>query len=152
WPSESAGPSDAAALVRHAQSLRDVGDFAGAERCLAQAQAVTGADLSVLVLREDLRIRHSQQRLEGAKRGTESDLDHRAQRLLERMTDEHKRLEIEIFNARAERLPAEAAVRVELARRLKIARNFSGAVQRLEEVLRLRPGDAEAFLELGECW
>src|SRR5262249_46842287 len=50
------------------------------------------------------------------------------------------------------RLPAEAAVRIELARRLKIARNFSGAVQRLEEVLRLRPGDAEAFLELGECW
>src|SRR5262245_34359822 len=115
WPSESAGPSDAAALVRHAQSLRDVGDFAGAERCLAQAQAVTGADLSVLVLREDLRIRHSQQRLEVAKRRTASDLDHRAQRLLERMTDEHKRLEIEIFNARAERLPAEAAVRIELA-------------------------------------
>jgi tetratricopeptide (TPR) repeat protein len=151
-PSELEGLSDSTALVRHAQSLRDAGDFAAAERYLAQAQAASGANLSVLVLREDLRIRHSEQRLEVAKRRAASDADAKAQRLVERMMDEHKRLEIEIFNARAERLPAEATVRIELARRLKDAVNFSGAIQRLEEALRLRPDDAAAFLELGECW
>jgi tetratricopeptide (TPR) repeat protein len=140
------------ALVQRGQALQDAGNFAAAEKCLAEAQSASGANLSVLMLREELRIRRSERRLNIAKRRAANDPDPRARRLVERMLDEHDRLEIEIFNARAERLPAEATVRIELARRLKNAGNFSGAIQRLEEALRLRPGDPAALVELGECW
>src|SRR5262245_21873825 len=143
---------DGVTLARRAQSLQEVGDFAAAEAYLAEAQAASGGDLNILALREELRIRRSEQRLEVAKRRAASDPNPRAQRLMGRMIDEHERLEIEIFNARAERLPADATVRIELARRLKQSGNFSGAVQRLDEALRLRPDDPAALLELGECW
>jgi tetratricopeptide (TPR) repeat protein len=143
---------DTAALVRRAQLLQEAGDFATAEKLLAQAQAAAGGDLGLLVLREELRMRHSEQRLEIAKRRAASDSHSKAWQLVERLENEQKRSEIEILNARAERLPGDALVRVELARRLKRAGNYSGAIQRLEEALRLQPDDATALVELGECW
>src|SRR4029078_5006861 len=112
----------------------------------------SGGDLAVLGLREELRMRQSEQRVAIARRRAASDKHAKAQRLVQRLVDEHNRLEIEILNARAERWPGDALVRVELARRLKGAGNFSGAVQRLEEALRLVPDDRAALIELGECW
>jgi len=149
---EEASWSDAGALMHQAQLLQDAGDFATAEKFLAQAQAASGADMSVLVLREDLRIRHSEQRLGIARRRAANDSHPRAQQLVPRLADEHNRMEIEILNARAERSPGDALVRIELAQRLRQAGNFSGAIQKLEEVLRLKPDEPSALLELGECW
>ncbi len=106
----------------------------------------------MLALREELRMRHSEQRLEIAKRRAASDSHLKAQQLVQRLANEHNRLEIEILNARAERLPADAGVRIDLARRLKQAGNYSGAIQRLDEALRRKPDEAAALLELGECW
>jgi tetratricopeptide (TPR) repeat protein len=144
--------SDAAALVRQAQVLQDAGDYVAAEECLARAQAASGGDLNVLILRENLRTGHSQQRLGIARRRAASDPHPRAQQLVQRLAAEHNRLESEILNARAERLPGDWTVRIELARRLKQAGNFSGAIQRLEEALRQKPDEPAALLELGECW
>ncbi|MBW8886043.1 MAG: hypothetical protein JF612_14995 [Planctomycetia bacterium] len=101
---------DTAALVRRAQLLQEAGDFATAEKLLAQAQAAAGGDLGLLVLREELRMRHSEQRLEIAKRRAASDSHSKAWQLVERLENEQKRSEIEILNARAERLPGDALV------------------------------------------
>jgi tetratricopeptide (TPR) repeat protein len=143
---------DADALLERARRSQDAGDFAAAEACLAKAQSALGGDLSVLAMREDLRIRHAEQRVQIARRRAVSDQHPKAQRLVQRLADEQTRLEIEILNARAERLPGDAGIRIDLARRLKQAGNFSGAVQRLEEALRLKPDEPAALVELGECW
>jgi len=140
------------ALIQQARSLQDAGDFAAAEQCLAQAQAASGADLDLIQLREDLRLAQSEHRLMIARRRATSDPHPKAQALVGRLADEHNRVEIEILNMQVERLPGMAEPRVELARRLKRAGNFSGAMQRLDEALRLRPDDPTILIVLGECW
>ena len=69
-----------------------------------------------------------------------------------RLESEYNRLEIDILNLRCERLPGDLRQRVELARRLKKAGNYSGAIQRLDEARRDPALAAEVLLELGECW
>ncbi len=145
-------PSDAEGLLERARLLLDAGEFLAAEACLAKAQAALGGDLNVLMQREELRILHSAQRVQIAKDRASHDPHPKAQRLVERFANEQNRLETEILNARVERLPANVGIRVELARKLKQGGNFSGAIQRLEEALRLKPDEAAAYLELGECW
>jgi tetratricopeptide (TPR) repeat protein len=145
-------PSSPAHLVRIAKSMQDVGAYASAEQYLAQAQAAAGGDLTLWELREDLRLRQSEQRLAVARRRASHDTHPKAHALVGKFEQEHSRLHIEILNIRAERLPQAADVRIELARRLKQAGNFSGAIQRLEEVLLLTPDDPSALIELGECW
>jgi len=143
---------DAQTLVRQARAMQTAGDFSSAEKYFAQAQAACGGDLALLHEREELRLRHSEDRLLIARRRAASDTHPKAQALVARLEEEHNRLEIDILNMRAERLPQAADVRIELARRLKRAGNFSGAIQRLEEAARLKPNEATVLIELGECW
>jgi tetratricopeptide (TPR) repeat protein len=146
------GGHDPASLVDLARQHRDAGNFAAAERCLAQVQAAWGSDLALLAEREELRLRHSEQRLAVARRRAAHDPHPKAQALVARMEDEHRRLEIELLNMQVERLPQSVELRLELARRLKRMANYSGAVQRLDEALRLAPNSAAVHIELGECW
>jgi tetratricopeptide (TPR) repeat protein len=139
-------------LVVQARALQDAGKFSEAEECFARAQAALGGDLALLHEREELRLMRSERRLAIARRRTANDAHPKAQSLVQCLEDEHNRLEIDILNIRAERLPNDAALRVELARRLKRAGNFSGAIQRLEEAQRLMPNQPETLVELGECW
>jgi tetratricopeptide (TPR) repeat protein len=145
-------PLNAAVVFDTARAMQDAGAFASAEQYLAQAQAASGGDLSLLELREDLRLRQSEQRLAVARRRAAHDEHPKAQSLVGKFEHEHHRLQIEILNIRAERLPQATDVRIELARLLKQAGNFSGAIQRLEEALRQKADDPAALIELGECW
>src|SRR5262249_49333089 len=142
--------ADAQVLLSQARELADAGHFGLATDYFAQAQAASGGDLALLHEREELRRRHSQHRIAIARRRAEDDPHPKAQSLVTRMEAEHNRLEVEILNLRVERLPQSAELRIELARRLKQAGNFSGAIQRLEEVTRLQPINAVALIELGE--
>src|SRR5262245_1304767 len=144
--------SEAESLIKQARSLQLGGDFAAAEELLTRAQAASGGDLAVLHLREELRLLQSEHRLAIARRRAACDPHPKTETLLLRLADEHNRLEIDIWNLRAERLPAAADVRVELARRLKRVGNFSGAIQRLAEAQRMSPGNPETLIMMGECW
>src|SRR5262249_4235394 len=75
-----------------------------------------------------------------------------AQSLVARLAADHARLEIEILHLRCERLPQDWQLRVELARKQKLAGNFSGAIQRLEEAEKLQADEPSVLIELGECW
>ena len=75
-----------------------------------------------------------------------------AQSLVARLEAEHNRLEIDILHLRCERCRTIGALRLELARRLKRAGNFSGAIQRLEEARSFAAGEPAVLIELGECW
>ena len=136
-------------LARHSQQS---GNLNQAEQLYTQAQAALGGDLALLEVRENLRLGKSHQRLEVAELRASHDPHPRTLSLIGRLEQEHLRLEIEIFHLRAERLPENRLVRLELARRLKAAGNYSGAIQRLEEALRSAPHDPALLVELGECW
>ena len=132
-------------LARH-------GNFDLAEKILQDAQSAAGSDLRVFEAREELQLARSRHRLAIARRRAESDTHPRAKELVAELEAEHSRHEIEILNVRCERLPGELALRLELARRLKQAGNYSGAIQRLEEVRHDPQLAPAALIELGECW
>ncbi len=149
---EDASPNEAERSLQLARSMRTEGLLHGADHYLARAQFAGGGDLRILEERELLRVAHSQRRLEIARRRAVSDPHPKAQALVARMEQEHNRLEIDIFHLRNERHPDDFSLRLELARRLKRAGNYSGAIGRLEEVRADDRLAAEVFLELGECW
>jgi tetratricopeptide (TPR) repeat protein len=150
--SDTAVPTSAELLLKSARAFAAAGQFAAAEQFLAMAQQASGGDLAILAEREDLRLAHSQLRLSVARRRAESDPHPKAQSLVGRMEQEHNRLEIDILHIRSERHPHDQRLKLELARRLKRAGNYSGAIQRLEESLADTSLAAEGNLELGECW
>jgi len=122
------------------------------ESRLDLAQAAVGSSLTLMQEREQLRLASSEQRIAIAHRRAAHDAHPKAQLLVGRFEAEHLRLEIEILHLRCERLPGDWKIRLELARRLKLAGNYSGAIQRLEEASRLQPDEPEILVELGECW
>jgi tetratricopeptide (TPR) repeat protein len=72
--------------------------------------------------------------------------------LVAQLTEEHARLWLGILHSRSERFPQDKELRLELARQLKRMGNYSGAVQRLEEVRDAGETGPAALIELGECW
>jgi len=123
-----------------------------AEEVLTKLQSAGGGDLRLLEQREKLQLAKGAQRLAIARRWKDFDEHPKAQTLVAQLEAEQQRLEVEIWNLRTERMPKDWSVRLELARRLKQVGNFSGAIQRLEEVQRLKVNHPGAFIELGECW
>jgi tetratricopeptide (TPR) repeat protein len=135
-----------------AEDLRESAVQESADRALAEASASAGGDLEIRCQREDLRLLHAEQQVEMARRRAASDPHPRALSLVAQFEAEHLRQKIEILHLRCERLPGDMNLRLELARKLKQAGNFSGAIQRLEEAQRDPELAAEVLLELGECW
>ena len=121
-------------------------------RRLADAQAAGGPLLMLLGQREALQLARAQHRVRIAQRRAAADSHPKSARLVEHLAAEHARLEIEMLHLRCERLPGDWRVRVDLAKRLKAAGNYSGAIQRLEEAGRIEPGVAAVAIELGENW
>jgi Flp pilus assembly protein TadD, contains TPR repeats len=149
---EDASPNEAERSLKLARSMRAEGLLHGADHYLARAQFAGGGDLRILEECELLRMAHSERRLEIARRRAVSDAHPKAQALVAKLQQEHNRLEIDIFHVRSERHPGDVSLRLELARRLKQAGNYSGAIQRLEEARADERLAAEVLLELGECW
>jgi tetratricopeptide (TPR) repeat protein len=139
-------------VAQAVDDLRTDEKLSSAERDLDRAQAASGGSLSRMQEREELRLASSQQRITIARLRAAHDTHPKAQSLVGRFEAEHLRLETEILHLRSERLPGDWKIRVELARRLKLAGNYSGAIQRLEEANRLQPEEPEILVELGECW
>lgn len=134
------------------EDLKFAAHLEGADDDLTRAQHAAGADLRILEKVEQQLIERSQQRIDIARARAAADPHPKAQRLVGEFEKEHNRLLIDIYHLRAERLPQDAGVRIELARRLKQAGNYSGAIQRLEEAAKLSPEDADVLIELGENW
>jgi tetratricopeptide (TPR) repeat protein len=135
-----------------ADDLREAAAQESADQALAEASAAAGEDLGIRRDREDLRLLHAQQQVTMARRRAASDPHPKAQALAIQFEAEQLRQEIEILHLRCERLPGDKSLRLQLARKLKQAGNFSGAILRLEEAKDNPALAAEVLLELGECW
>ncbi len=148
----SANPSDVESLLMLAERRMGATDFDGAETLLAQASAVGGGDLRVREAWETLSLARSERRLQQAREAAERNPDEGARELVVRLLDEHERLALGVAHSRAERFPQDGRLKLDLARRLKRGGNYSGAVQRLEELRRIGGFERTALVELGECW
>jgi tetratricopeptide (TPR) repeat protein len=145
-------PADLESALAAATKYAAAGDFQTAEQIVVQTQSAAGGNLRVRAAREGLQLARSEHRVEIARRRARSDSHRRASALVARIEQEHNRLEIDIFHVRSERHPDDPSLRLELARRLQKAGNFSGAIQRLEEAQADANLAPEATLLLGECW
>jgi tetratricopeptide (TPR) repeat protein len=147
-------PAELAAYLHYAAALADAARFDEAERVLADARAVGGGNLAVAQAIENLQLARASDKIAIARLllAEEEATYPRLRELVARLESEHNRLKIDIFHLRSERHPDDLSLRLELARRLKRAGNFSGAIQRLEEALADERLAGEALLELGECW
>jgi tetratricopeptide (TPR) repeat protein len=143
---------DSDSALRWARMLKEGGGIVSAEQHLIYAQTALGGSPAIWHEREELQLARGALRVEIARRRAKSDSHPRAQHLVEKLLAEQNRLEIDIFHLRSEREPGNFGLRLELARRLKQAGNFSGAIQRLEEARRDPKLAAAVLLELGECW
>ncbi len=129
-----------------------LGHFDEAEAAAAKAMSLSGGDLAVRETMEEISLTRLKDNVAIARRLVGHDPSPAHQQTLRRWEEELGRLELATFYARSERFPQDAGLKLEVARRLKRAGNFSGAIQRLEEIAadqKLRSG---VFLELGECW
>jgi tetratricopeptide (TPR) repeat protein len=129
-----------------------LGEFDEAEAAAAKAQSLSGGDLAVREQAEEVALARLQRQVEIARRLVDHEPSPAHQQTLRRWEEELGRLELATLHARSERFPQDAGLKLEVAVRLKRAGNYSGAIQRLEEIAAdhsLRPS---VLLELGECW
>jgi tetratricopeptide (TPR) repeat protein len=126
--------------------------FDEAEGAAAKALSLSGGDLAVREQVEEISLARLKNNVAIARRLVEHEPSPAHQQTLRRWEEELGRLELATLHARSERFPQDARLKLEVAVRLKRAGNYSGAVQRLEEIATdhsLRPS---VLLELGECW
>jgi tetratricopeptide (TPR) repeat protein len=140
-------------LLIEAQQAIEGRQFDEAERLLKLASGAGGGDLRIREAWEELSLRQSEHRLTLAREQAAADpARESAGRLVAQLTEEHARLWLGILHSRSERFPQDKELRLELARQLKRMGNYSGAVQRLEEVRDAGETGPAALIELGECW
>ena len=126
--------------------------FDAAESAAAKALSLSGGDLAVREQAEDISLARLKNNVTIARRLVEHEPSPAHQQTLRRWEEELGRLELATLHARSERFPQDAGLKLEVAIRLKRAGNYSGAIQRLEEVAAdhsLRP---TVLTEIGECW
>ena len=141
--------------VSHYKALAKLQDAAGkyleAETSLQRALSVAGGDLNVRELLESAQIRRKQAQLEVAKQRAATENTEEAKELEQRIKEELNRLELEIYDARAQRYPDDLAIKHELATRLKRAGNHAEAEKYYEAVQSDDQRGPAATLNRGEC-
>jgi tetratricopeptide (TPR) repeat protein len=139
-------------LLALATRYSEFHQFDEAEAAAAKALSLSGGDLFVREQVEGISLARLKNNVAIARRLVEHDPSPAHQQTLRRWEEELGRLELATLHARSERFPQDAGLKLEVAIRLKRAGNYSGAIQRLEEIATdhsLRPS---VLIELGECW
>ena len=145
-------PADAEAAFELADLLEREATVEEAEKVLCDALAASGNDLKVREHLEDRQLRWAKRRvllaekqfdLEGTSQQKET-LNHLRRALLKQ--------EIDVYAARTDRYPENAAWKYELAMRLKAAGSFAEAIKHFQEVLQDARRKGVVALELGECF
>lgn len=142
-------PADFLAIAAEHVALQQ---FNEAEAAAAKALSLSGGDLTVREQAEEIALSRLKNNVAIARRLVEHEPSPAHQQTLRRWEEELGRLELATLHARSERFPQDAGLKLEVAIRLRRAGNYSGAIQRLEEIAAdhsLRPS---VLTELGECW
>lgn len=145
-------PTDSEAAFELADLLEREGTIEEAEQVLSDALAASGNDLKVREHLEDRQVRWAKRRLMLAEKQLAA-ADGEAQReTVSRLRRALLQQEIEIYAARNDRYPENAAWKYELALRLKAIGSYAEAIKHFQEVLLDARRRGAVALELGECF
>jgi len=145
-------PTDSEAAFELSDLLEREGTIEEAEKVLTDALAASGNDLKVREHLEDRQLRWAKRRLMLAEKQLAA-ADGEAQReTVSRLRRALLQQEIEIYAARNDRYPENAAWKYELALRLKAIGSYAEAIKHFQEVLLDARRRGAVALELGECF
>jgi tetratricopeptide (TPR) repeat protein len=146
-------PSELSNYFELAKLHEERHEYGKALEILGQAQTASGGgDLTVRERLEDVQMREGRHSAAIAKKRAADDPKDEAQRLAERLQAQANQRELEIYAARADRDPKNAAWKHELGVRLKTARKFRQAIEVLQTAAKDKRSKAAALLEMGECF
>jgi len=145
-------PDDPDLLVELAKKLIRLGRFDEAEAAAAKALSLSGGDLAIREQVEDIALARLKNNVAIARRLVEHEPSDAHQQTLRRWEEELGRLELATLNARSERFPQDFRLKLEVAVRLRRVGNYSGAIQRLDEIAADSSLRSTVLIELGECW
>lgn len=146
-PAELQNYTDLADLYSQASRLRD------AERVLTKALAASGGgEVAIRERLEETRIRRMREQLEVAERRAATEKTAESVELAKRMRGQANQVELEVYLARTQRNPGNAANQFELGVRLKRGGKFREAIQAFQAARSDTRRLSETQLQLGECF
>jgi tetratricopeptide (TPR) repeat protein len=144
-------PADVDAYLELAKLHVDEDRLGEAAHVLNKALAASGNQIRVQERAEDVEILRKRQQLSIAEKRAESDPGESSQELAQRLRDDLNRLELEIFDRRAQRYPNSLEMKFQLGLRLKRAGKTRDAIACFELSQKLAERRAGSALEIGEC-
>jgi len=125
--------------------------YQDAEKVLTKALQVTGHDLQLQAKLEDTIILRAKAQLKVAEARAKDKQTETAKDLANEVRQNVYRLELDIYNARAQRFPEDLRVKYELAVRLKKLGNYDEAIELFREARNDRKVKTPATIDMGEC-
>ena len=145
-------PAEINNYLRLAELLCGERRYAEAEPVLSRALSVSGGDPQIRERLEDAQIGRAHVQVSIAEKRASVQQTEESQELVGQMREQLNRLELDIYQQRNERHPAEARWKFELGVRLKRAGNYKEAIKLLQQVQGDPRQQAAAVLELGESF
>jgi len=145
-------PTDTEAAFELADLLERQATVEEAEKVLNDALAASGNDLKVREHLEDRQLRWAKRRVLLAEKQLEAEDTADRRDSLSRLRRTLLKQEIEVYAARTDRYPENAAWKYELALRLKAVGSYAEAIKQFQEVMLDARRKGVVALELGECF
>jgi len=145
-------PTNADLYVQLAEINSSERRYHDAEAILKKGLESAGSSLKLLELYEDAQIRSARARAMIAEKRAAVEKNVDAHELVKKLKDDLNRLELDIYQTRAQRHPEHRRYQFELAVRLRRAANYREAIKWFQDSRR-EPGlFAAATVEMGECF
>jgi tetratricopeptide (TPR) repeat protein len=144
-------PTDIDSYVELVQLHVDEQRLGDAAHVLQKALAASGNQIRIQELIEDIEVLRKKQQLSVAEKREKSENTDANRELAQQLRDDLNRMELEVFDRRAQRYPDNLELKFQLGLRLKRAGNFREAIasfQQSQAAAELRTGSA---FEIGEC-
>ena len=145
-------PTDTEAAFELADLLEREATVEEAEKVLSDVLAASGNDLKVREHLEDRQLRWAKRRVLLAEKQLEAEDTTERRESLARLRRTLLKQEIEVYAARTDRYPENAAWKYELALRLKATGSYAEAIKQFQEVMLDARRKGVVALELGECF
>ena len=126
--------------------------FEPAEKVLSKGLQASPGDIQLRERLEDVQVRFFRQQLEIAKKKAEAENTQQAIDLYNRLRHELVSKEIEIFNNRVQRYPANLSFKYELAIRLQKVKKIDEAIALLQECRGDMKRRCQVHMALGRCF
>lgn len=144
-------PADIDAYLELAQHHVEEGRLAEAAHVLNKALAASGNRLNIQERIEDVEVLRRREQLAVAEKRAQAEASEASQQLVGQLRDDLHRMELEIFDRRAQRYPGDLELQFQLGLRLKRVGNFREAVKCFAVAQAVPGRRTEANLEQGEC-